>query len=257
MGSAIRARALADPDIRLTGLVESGGHPVAGKELDGFLVTDEIGTVLAKSDVVIDFTSAEAALRTAPRVASAGKALVLGTTGVAGKDRDALLKALRPVPVVWSPNMSLSANIMFELAERLAGLLPHYDVEITEVHHNQKKDAPSGTAQRLAEGIARARRSHKFVYGRQGQTGARAAQEIGVHALRGGDVVGDHAVFFFGAGERIELVHRVTSREAFAHGALVAAKWVVGRRPGLYDMRDVLGLSGRGMEDGGRGTGKK
>jgi 4-hydroxy-tetrahydrodipicolinate reductase len=241
MGSAIRALALADKDVRLAGLVESKGHKLSGKTLDGVAVVDDVRAVLSGADVVIDFTHADAALKTAAAVAGARKALVLGTTGILGKAREEL-KAVKGIPVVWSANMSVSGNVLFDLAERLSGLLPDYDVEIAEVHHNQKKDAPSGTAQRLAEGVARARKSHNFVYGREGQTGARGSGEIGVHALRGGDVVGDHTVYFFGKGERIELVHRVTARDAFAHGALVAAKWAAGRKPGLYDMRDVLGL---------------
>jgi 4-hydroxy-tetrahydrodipicolinate reductase len=246
MGQAILAQALRDKDLTVTGLVEAPSSPLVGKTLQNIPVRGDVRHVLEKADVVIDFTAVEATLKNAPLVAKARRALVVGTTGVTGSVRDRLLKSVRAVPVVLSPNMSLSANLMFDVAERLSRKLTDYDVEITEVHHNQKKDAPSGTAMRLAESVKAGRSGARFVFGRQGLVGARKSDEVGVHALRGGDVVGDHTVFFFGRGERIELVHRVTSREAFAAGAVVAAKWVKGRRPGAYDMRDVLGLKDRG-----------
>ena len=150
---------------------------------------------------------------------------------------------MRGVPVVFSANMSLSANVMFDLAERVARALPGYDSEIVEIHHNLKKDSPSGTAQTLAESVQRGKGGGGFVYGRHGLVGERKKDEIAVHAVRR-DVVGDHTVLFLGAGERIELVHRVTTRDAFAQGAVVAAKWLIQNKmpAGLYDMRDVLGL---------------
>jgi 4-hydroxy-tetrahydrodipicolinate reductase len=140
--------------------------------------------------------------------------------------------------------MSLSANVLFDVAERVARSLPGYDSEIVEIHHNMKKDSPSGTAQTLADSVRRGKNGGTFIYGRHGLVGERKPEEIGVHAVRGGDVVGDHTVLFLGAGERIELVHRVTSRDAFAQGAVVAARWLVSNKKsaGLYDMRDVLGL---------------
>jgi 4-hydroxy-tetrahydrodipicolinate reductase len=170
--------------------------------------------------------------------------LVIGTTGIVGTQRDALAAAVKGIPCVLSSNMSLSANVLFDVAERVARALPGYDNEVVEIHHNQKKDSPSGTAQTLAEAVKRGKGRGNFVYGRHGLVGARTSDEIGVHAVRGGDVVGDHTVLFLGVGERIELVHRVTSRDALAGGAIVAAKWLIqNKKPaGLYDMRDVLGL---------------
>jgi 4-hydroxy-tetrahydrodipicolinate reductase len=141
--------------------------------------------------------------------------------------------------------MSLSANVLFDLAERAARSLPGYDSEIVEIHHGLKKDSPSGTAQTLADSVKKGKGRGAFLYGRYGMTGERTPDEIGVHALRGGDVVGDHTVLFLGKGERLELVHRVTNRDAFAQGAVTAARWLVDgkKSAGLYDMRDVLGLT--------------
>jgi 4-hydroxy-tetrahydrodipicolinate reductase len=240
MGRAILGEALKDKDVKVAGLVDKTG----GASIDGVAVTTDLDAALSAADAVIDFTGAEATLANAPRVARAGKALVVGSTGLAGADRDRFAASVKGIPVVFSSNMSLSANVMFDLAERTARALPAYDNEIVEIHHNLKKDAPSGTALTLAESVKRGKGAGAFLFGRQGQPGARKKEEIGVHAVRGGDVVGDHTVLFLGAGERIELVHRVTGREAFAQGAVAAAKWLVqGKRPaGLYDMRDVLGL---------------
>ncbi len=242
MGAALCAAARSHRGLKVVGGVEQAGK-TAAEHLRTIEVVEDARRLLDKADVFIDFTTPEATLKMAPLVAAAGKALVVGTTGLTGEARDEFVKSVAKVPVVFSPNMSLSANVLFAAAEQVARLLPDYDAEITEVHHNLKKDSPSGTAQRLAEAVQKGRGKGRFVYGRHGLIGERKSDEIGVHALRGGDVVGDHAAFFFGQGERIELVHRVTSREAFAQGALAAAKWVADRPAGLYDMRDVLGLS--------------
>ncbi|HOW28744.1 MAG TPA: 4-hydroxy-tetrahydrodipicolinate reductase [Elusimicrobiota bacterium] len=246
MGTAILSWAVQDRAFSIGGLLERKGHPLVGHELHGVTVTDAADGMSASCDVLIDFTSLESTMRNAGAMAAAGKALVIGTTGVQGKDRDQLAKIVKDVPVVFSPNMSLGANILFDVAERLAGLLPGFDTEIVEFHHNRKKDSPSGTAQRLADGIARSRGAPtEFTYGREGLVGERRPSEIGVHAVRGGDVIGDHTVYFLGTGERIELSHRVGTRDAFALGALTAARWVVRQKPGLYDMRDVLGLASK------------
>lgn len=242
MGRTILALALQDEAFSVAGIVEAAGHALVGKELHGMPVHGDLGDVVAQCDVVVDFTAPEAALKNAAATVSAKKAFVVGTTGLFGDQRDEFFKIVKPIPTVFSPNMSLSANVLFEMTEMLARLMPDYDVEIAEIHHNQKKDAPSGTAQRLADSVQHGRKKADLIYGRHGLVGARKENEVGIHALRGGDVVGDHMVYFFGRGERVELIHRVTSREAFAHGALVAARWVVGRPVGLYDMRDVLGL---------------
>jgi 4-hydroxy-tetrahydrodipicolinate reductase len=197
---------------------------------------------------VVDFTAFEVSARHAEVCAGRGVALVIGSTGFTAEARARVSEAARKVPLVLSPNMSVGVNVLFSLVEQAARVLGDaYDVEIVEMHHKMKKDAPSGTAVRLAEVAAGAlgRDPRKdLAYARHGMIGERPPRQIGVQTLRGGDVVGEHTVFFAGQGERLELTHRATSREQFARGALRAAAWVVGRPPGLYDMQDVLGLRG-------------
>lgn len=179
-------------------------------------------------------------------MAELGRPLVIGTTGLNATERAAIDAAAKAVPVVFAPNFSIGVNTLFWLARRAAAALGSgFDIEVVEMHHNQKKDAPSGTAARLAEILCKARGldpERDLRHGREGLVGARAPGEIGVHALRGGDVVGDHTVHFAAAGERIEITHRASSRETFARGALRAARWALGRPAGLYSMEDVLGL---------------
>lgn len=239
MGRFILAQALARKDIEVTGLVDREPGRVDGRD-----ITASLEDVLEKVDVVIDFTGAEATLLNAPKVVRAGVGYVVGSTGIVGDKRELFTAMVKDIPCVFSSNMSLSANVLFDVAERVARSLPGYDSEVVEIHHNLKKDSPSGTAQTLAESVQRGKGGGSFLYGRHGLLGERKKEEIGIHALRGGDVVGDHTVFFLGAGERIELVHRVTSREAFAQGAVVAAQWLKEEKKpaGLYDMRDVLGF---------------
>ena len=201
---------------------------------------------LAKSDVLIDFTTAQASIGNAKMAADAGKPLVIGTTGLSVEYRAELVELARKVPIVYSPNMSVGVNVLFKITREVAAVLGlDYNVEIIETHHSLKKDSPSGTAVRLAERVAEALELDYFadvVHGREGIVGERPARQIGVHALRGGDVVGDHTVSFIGKGERIELTHRAHSRDTFARGALRAARFVAAAKPGLYDMLDVLGL---------------
>lgn len=211
-------------------------------------VSDDLAKALAANpaDVVIDFTTPEASAANARACADAKVALVVGSTGLTDEAKAEVARAATKVPVVMSPNMSVGVNVVLEVAAHLAKVLgAGFDVEILETHHRMKKDAPSGTALRLAEVIATAqgRTADDFCTARQGQVGERPRNEIGIQALRGGDVVGEHTVFFLGEGERIELTHRATSRDQFAKGAVRAARWVVGRPPRLYDMQDVLGLS--------------
>jgi len=241
MGQTLQALAGKSKEFSVMGLLEAKGHPLVGQDVHGIRVGTDLKKVLSSCEVVIDFTVPESTLKNASLVAESKKAYVVGTTGWSGNKRKVFVRLVSSIPVVFSPNMSLGANLLFEYSEALARVLPEYDVEITEVHHNLKKDSPSGTAQRLAEGVAKGHgRADQYVYGRHGILGSRKTGEIGIHSLRGGDAVGDHTVFFIGQGERIELTHRATSRDAFANGALTAAKWLVGREPGLYDMRDVL-----------------
>lgn len=242
MGRAIADIAANDSAVTLSALVDARGASCVGETRHGVRVTDDVEGALKSVDAVIDFTAPSASVGHARIAAKVGVSLVVGTTGVDEAGRATLAELARQIPLVFSPNMSLSANVLFDVVEKVAKLLPSYDAEVVEIHHNLKKDSPSGTAQRLAESVQRGRQAGRFVYGRHGLVGQRQSEEIGVHAVRGGDVVGDHTVLFLGNGERIELVHRVTSRSAFAAGAVAAAKWLVGKPAGLYDMGHVLGL---------------
>ena len=241
MGLRVLACAADDAEVEIVGAVdlhEHGGEPH---------VTTDLGGVLKKAEVVIDFTSHVGIPATIDIVAKAKRALVIGTTGLTRDEQASLDRAAKHVPIVYAPNMSVGVNLLFQLVGGVAKTLGGaYDVEIVEAHHNQKKDAPSGTARKLAENIAAALGrdlARDGVYGREGIVGARGPNEIGVHAVRAGDIVGEHTVIFAGPGERIELTHRAHSRDTFARGALRAAKWVVGKTPGLYSMLDVLGLA--------------
>jgi len=207
------------------------------------LVSD-LSSILDKVDVVIDFSAPDATAANVKACADGKKPIVIGTTGLSPRDITELQFHAKTIPIVFSPNMSVGMNVLFKILADAAAALKHYDIEIVEFHHNQKKDAPSGSAMRLAEVAAKAsERSDKdFMYGRQGQVGARQKKEIGVHAGRAGDIVGDHTVYIAGPGERLELTHRAHSRDAFAAGSLTAAAWAVKQGPGFYSMRDVLGF---------------
>jgi len=228
-------------------LLGSDAGTVAGCSSAGVPLVADLGTALAQADVLIDFTFHEVAPANIAAARAAGKAVVIGTTGLTDEEAGAVRAAATAIPVVWAPNMSLGMNLLFEMVRKAASVLgPEYDAEIVEVHHRPKTHAPSGTALRLGESVA-AGRGEVFrditVFGREGIVGERPAGQLGIHAVRSGDVVGDHTVSFATDGERVELTHRATSRIAFANGALKAALWVCGRAPGLYDMRDVLGLA--------------
>jgi len=203
-------------------------------------------SVLASGDVVIDFSSHTATPAIAALCAQYNKALVIGTTGHSKDDRSLVTQHSSRIPMVLSSNFSTGVNALFWLARQAAQILgPGFDLEIVEMHHRLKRDAPSGTARTLAEILAEVRHQQLeqvLRHGRAGIVGPRPAQEIGLHSVRGGDVVGDHTVIFAGPGERVELTHKASSRETFANGALRAAQWVVRQPPGLYDMQQVLGL---------------
>ena len=230
MGQAVRACALESGDWEIVGEIDLG---------------DSLEEALPKAEVVVDFSAHDAVGPLCRACLQAKKPLVSGTTGLDTETRQLLQQAAQSIPIVWASNFSIGVNTLFWLVEHATRILGEgFDVEIVEMHHRHKKDAPSGTAKTLAEIIARVRNltPEQFCYGRQGITGPRPAQQLGIHAVRGGDVVGEHWVFFAGSGEKLELVHRATSRQTFAAGALRAAAWILRQPPGLYDMQDVLGL---------------
>jgi 4-hydroxy-tetrahydrodipicolinate reductase len=238
-------------------IVAGGEHPdssaletdigtLAGLPPLGVVATADRKAVFAASDVVVDFTLPESTVANAAEANASGTAMVIGTTGLSNEQEEQLRAAAKTAPIVYAPNMSLGVNLLFALVKRVAATLDEdFDIEVVEMHHNRKVDAPSGTALGLGRAAA-AGRSVPFddvaVLSREGHTGARTRGEIGFATLRGGDVVGDHTVVFAGPGERIELTHKAAGRELFASGAVRAALWTPGRAPGLYSMADVLGL---------------
>lgn len=212
----------------------------------GIDVGDDLAALLPRADAVIDFTHHDATPAVAALCAAQGKALVIGTTGHAEAEKAAIRAAAGRIPMVWASNYSTGVNTLFWLTRKAAEILgPSFDLEVVEMHHRLKKDAPSGTATTLLEILGDVRKvqlAEALRHGRHGIVGERTSSEIGIHAVRGGDVVGDHTVIFAATGERVELTHKASSRDTFANGALRAAAWVVGRAPGVYDMQDVLGL---------------
>lgn len=231
MGHALLACAAHIPELEVVGQIDVG---------------DDLASIIAKSDAVIDFSFHSATLGIAKICAQNKKALVIGTTGHPTGEKSEIANLKSQIPIVWSSNYSTGVNTLFWLTRKAAEILgPAFDLEVVEMHHRLKKDAPSGTATTLLEILGHVRKlqlDQALRHGRKGITGERTANEIGIHALRGGDVVGDHTVIFAANGERVELTHKASSRETFANGALRAAQWVVQQKPGLYDMQDVLGL---------------
>jgi 4-hydroxy-tetrahydrodipicolinate reductase len=240
--------------ITCAGAVEAVGNPVVGKDAGmvaglGELkvrIEDALQAVIQEGDVVIDFTAAEVSIKNMEIAAQHHKPMVVGSTGFSPEQMEKVRKLIAGFPCVLAPNMSAGVNLMFKIVEEVARALgEEYACEIIEAHHRMKKDAPSGTALRLGEVIAKARGrqwEEVGVYGRKGLIGERSKEEIGMHAIRAGDIVGDHTVLFGGMGERIEITHRAHTRDTLAQGAVRAAQWVVNQKPGLYDMGDVLGL---------------
>ena len=245
MGQAILSLAKADDKIEIAGSFEFDASPAVGTGIPAIMPVKDLRKFLPKADVLIDFTNPESALKNLETAAKFKTAVVIGTTGFTSAQKKKISAAAKIIPVILSPNMSVGVNILFKLVEEVAKKVPDYDIEIVELHHNKKKDAPSGTAAKLAEIAATAigeKIEDAAVYGRRGIIGARKKGEIGVMAVRAGDIVGDHTVYFAGSGERIELTHRAHSREPLAAGAVRAAKWIAGKKTGLYDMSDVLNL---------------
>jgi len=231
MGRALVSCASRQPDLRIVGEIDQG---------------DDLSSVIAKGDVVIDFSFHAATVGILELSAKHKKAVVIGTTGHSDDQRATIKKLSAQVPIVFASNYSTGVNTLFWLTQKAAEILgPDFDLEIVEMHHRLKRDAPSGTARTLAEilaGVRQQQLENSLRHGRAGIVGERTNEEIGMHSIRGGDVVGDHTVIFATPGERVELTHKASSRDTFANGALRAAQWVGGQPPGLYDMQQVLGL---------------
>jgi len=231
MGQALINCAAKFPELQIAAQIDKG---------------DDLASVIEKCDVVIDFSFHDTTAGFAEICAAHKRALVIGTTGHTEADKSAIANRQSAIPMVWASNYSTGVNTLFWLTRKAAEILgPAFDLEVVEMHHRLKKDAPSGTAKSLAEILASVRKQQLeevVRHGREGIVGERTSSEIGMHAIRGGDVVGDHTVIFANNGERLELTHKASNRDTFANGALRAALWVVKQKPGIYDMQDVLGL---------------
>lgn len=257
MGRRIIALAVEDPELALAAAFERPGHPDLGKDAGTLAGIEPLGIALspraeAAADVAVDFSHADSALEMINWCAERRIGLVVGTTGMGGEATHRLEAAARSIPCLLAANMSLGVNLLLRVVRDVAAALGDaYDVEIVEAHHNRKKDAPSGTALALGEAAAAGlgrKLAEVAVHGRHGMAGERSRREIGFHAIRAGDIVGEHTVIFGGQGERVELRHVATSRDTFARGALRAARFIASKPPGLYTMADVLG---RGPAIGG------
>jgi len=222
-----------------------------GEKMDGLEVVagvdegDALADHIAECDTVIDFSLHHATAACAVLCAEHGKALVIGTTGHTDEEKSEIENLKSQIPIIWASNYSTGVNTLFWLTKKATEILgPDFDLEVLEMHHRHKVDAPSGTAATLGEILLEVRQQQKNAlrHGREGIVGARTDEEIGMHSLRGGGVVGDHTVIYAGGGERLELTHKAASRETFANGALRAAHWAHGKAPGLYNMQNVLGL---------------
>lgn len=228
--------------IAIAEAIEEAGHHVSGRVDIG----DNLKAALENSDVLIDFSFHAITRNVFETAAELGKPVVCGTTGHSPEEKEALLKIAARTPTIWAGNFSIGVNLLCYLTEKAASILPaSFNAEITEMHHRLKKDAPSGTALMLAESILgpRGLDHNDLKHGREGITGERTEREVGMHALRGGDVVGDHTVLFADLGERIELTHKASNRSIFARGAVKAAEWSIDKTPGVYGIREVLGLT--------------
>lgn len=254
MGGRIISSIRNTEGIELSGALERAGNIALGKDAAifagggplGIPIMSSLEQIIGQGDVVIDFTTAEASIENIKVVSKAGKAIVIGSTGFNSAQIEEVKKRCKDIPCVLSANMSVGVNVMLKVLHDTAKILgDDYDVEIVEAHHRHKKDAPSGTAMMMARCLSDAlgrNLDEVGVYARHGIIGERSKKEIGIQTLRAGDIVGDHTVLFGGVGERLEFTHRAHTRDNFAQGAVRAALWVAGKKPGLYDMQDVLGL---------------
>lgn len=253
MGRMLIETTLKAADAELVAAFDQPGSPFIGKDAGelvsqpcGVAITTDVAAGLAKADCLIDFTRPEGTLHHLELAKAASCGMVIGTTGFSAEGKAAIAAAAESIPVVFAPNMAIGVNAVFKLLEVAARILSEgYDVEVIEAHHRLKIDAPSGTALRMGEVVAKELGRDLetcAIYGREGVTGERDAQTIGFSTIRGGDIVGDHTVLFAGIGERIEITHKSSSRMPYASGSLRAARFIAGRKAGLFDMQDVLGL---------------
>ena len=254
MGGRIIAAIKEAEGVQLSGALERPGHPMVGQDAGfnaglgaiGVAISDDLNAVVDGCDVLIDFTTPKVSLKNLEACSLKKKSIVIGSTGFTPEERALAAELAKEIPAVLAPNMSVGVNVCFKVLKDVAKTLGDaFDVEIVELHHNKKKDSPSGTAVRMGEVVAEALgRDYNQVanYHREGICGERTKEEIGMQTVRGGDIVGEHTVYFIGMGERIEISHRAMSRDMFSRGSVRAAQWVVGKAPGLYDMQDVLGL---------------
>jgi 4-hydroxy-tetrahydrodipicolinate reductase len=246
--------AVKEAGCELSGALERPRHELVGQDAGliagcgplGVKISDDLNEVVEGCDVLIDFTTPKVSLKNLELCGLKKKAIVIGSTGFTPEERELAAELAKDIPVIIAPNMSVGVNVCFKILKDIAKTLgDDFDVEIVELHHNKKKDAPSGTAVRMGEVVAEALgRDYNQVArcSREGIIGERTREEIGMQTIRGGDIIGEHTVYFIGMGERIELSHRAMTRDMFSRGSVRAAKWVVGQQPGIYDMQDVLGL---------------
>lgn len=253
MGKTLIEAVLKADDCQLAAALEAAGHPLLGRDAGetigmpcGIAISSDIEAALEQADCLIDFTRPAATLAHLAACRRQRVAMVIGTTGFSPAEKEAIAAAAQDIPIVMAPNMAVGVNAVFKLLDIAARILADgFDVEVIEAHHRLKVDAPSGTALRMGEIVATAQGKHLkdcAIYGREGHTGERPAGQIGFSTIRGGDIVGDHTVLFAGIGERIEITHKAGSRMPYALGSLRAARFLHGRKNGLYDMQDVLGL---------------
>jgi 4-hydroxy-tetrahydrodipicolinate reductase len=252
MGSAVARLIYQNEDMKLVGIIESPSHPQKGKDWGiavglgktGIIIKDNLEEIIQNTDQIVEFTNPQVSLEHLGIASKYKKAMIMGTTGFSPKEIEEINKSAQGIPFLLSPNMSLGVNLLFKLtAETAASLSDDYDIEIVEAHHRFKKDAPSGTAKKLAQEIAKAKNVNLddvIIYGREGITGERKRGEIGIHSIRSGDITGEHTVMFTALGERLELTHKAHSRDTFAYGTIQAIKFMKGKPAGFYEMKDVL-----------------
>jgi 4-hydroxy-tetrahydrodipicolinate reductase len=245
MGREIVAAAEGRDDLKIAGGIEAPGHPAIGGSIAGIPVAGDLTAVLDRGDVMVDFTVRSASLANLDKWMSTGRPCVIGSTGFTADELAKIRRASDRIPVFLAPNMSLAVNHLYQLVRETTLKLTDSEIEIVETHHHGKKDAPSGTAREIARIIQEIRPGTRIIYGREGDVGERKKDVICVNSIRGGDVIGEHRVLFFSAGEFIELRHYATSRQCYAQGALSAVRFINDKKPGLYGMKELLSIDNK------------